>query len=335
MWKVAFDSATAVFAAIAAFFWYLSASGDIPALTTYWGAMPASAPFVDAMQEAARMNMIGASFAALSAFSAAGSAVLGATSANAGPLRFLAAVPGISAIVPAYWSWPRATIRERVVARAASNPAFESGDTLKHWHGVARFAAKDDPLNADAWVVLGQREYALSRYEASRSAYTAAVQLRRNPATLIGLGDACVACRDTAGAVAAFQATLEIDPANAPALARLGREYAHAGNDQDAVPLFERAIQLFDDDKDSAAWVLVDLALSQLRLGMPDAGIDALLRSVHVDGGEMFDTLFPQIAEAFTRSPNSAAQLRDRLARTHAALASKFFGHFERNVEPA
>ncbi|MBP6013317.1 MAG: tetratricopeptide repeat protein [Alphaproteobacteria bacterium] len=192
---------------------------------------------------------------------------------------------------------------------------------MEHWRGVARVAAKDDPLNADAWVVLGQCEYALSRYEASRGAYSAALQLRRNPATLIGLGDACAACRDTAGAVAAFQAALEIDPASGPALARLGRERAHAGNDHEAVPLFERAIELFSSDKDSAALVLVDLALSQVRL-KANASVRALLASADLDNGEAVDMLFAQVREAL--GPELTARLHDGLVPTNARLAARF-----------
>ena len=78
MLKVILDLAVAIFSFLAAVFWFLSVLGDIPALTTHWGALPVTDPFFVAMQRSAQMNMFAASFAGLAAFTATVSAVVGA-----------------------------------------------------------------------------------------------------------------------------------------------------------------------------------------------------------------------------------------------------------------
>ena len=50
----------ATFAFIAAVFWFLSAYGKLPLMTTNWGAMPESAPFFQAMFYSAQMNTLAA-----------------------------------------------------------------------------------------------------------------------------------------------------------------------------------------------------------------------------------------------------------------------------------
>ena len=50
----------ATFAFIAAVFWFLSAYGKLPPMTTNWGAMPEGDPFIQAMIYAARMNTLAA-----------------------------------------------------------------------------------------------------------------------------------------------------------------------------------------------------------------------------------------------------------------------------------
>jgi hypothetical protein len=57
----------AIFALAAAFFWFLSAWGKIPTLTTYWGAMPEDAPFFVALKFSAKMNNWAAALSAASA----------------------------------------------------------------------------------------------------------------------------------------------------------------------------------------------------------------------------------------------------------------------------
>jgi hypothetical protein len=64
------DLATAVFALIAAAFWFLSAYGELPKMVAYWDAAPASDPFYSAIKYGASMNRIAAVFSGLSALSA-------------------------------------------------------------------------------------------------------------------------------------------------------------------------------------------------------------------------------------------------------------------------
>ena len=73
--KMAFDLATAILAAMAAYFWFRSASGDAPILGTYWDAVPKGDPFMVAMDRSTRLNRYAAFFAGGSAFFAGGSAL--------------------------------------------------------------------------------------------------------------------------------------------------------------------------------------------------------------------------------------------------------------------
>jgi hypothetical protein len=63
----------AISAAAAAFFWYLSASGEIPPMLSYYDAIPPDDPFFLSIRYAARMNRWAAGCAGASA---AGSAIL-------------------------------------------------------------------------------------------------------------------------------------------------------------------------------------------------------------------------------------------------------------------
>jgi hypothetical protein len=63
-----FDIGAAVFALFAALFWFASAVGHLPLITTYWGQAPASDAFYVALQRSAEMNMLAAIFSGLSAF---------------------------------------------------------------------------------------------------------------------------------------------------------------------------------------------------------------------------------------------------------------------------
>lgn len=61
------DIATAVFAFIAAVFWFLSASGKLPPMVAYWNTTPNTDPFYQAVKFSAYMNMIAAIASGLSA----------------------------------------------------------------------------------------------------------------------------------------------------------------------------------------------------------------------------------------------------------------------------
>jgi hypothetical protein len=64
-----FDLATAIFALIAAGFWWASA-GKLPPMRTYWDAVPPSDPYRIAVETSARRNSIAAFFSGLSALCA-------------------------------------------------------------------------------------------------------------------------------------------------------------------------------------------------------------------------------------------------------------------------
>jgi hypothetical protein len=61
------DIGAAVFALIAAIFWFLSAYGKLPPLVTYWGSTPDADPFYNAVKFSAEMNKWAAGFSGLSA----------------------------------------------------------------------------------------------------------------------------------------------------------------------------------------------------------------------------------------------------------------------------
>jgi hypothetical protein len=74
-----FDAATAVFALIAAGFWFASAKNRVPPLVMYWDRAPDDDPFVKAFNFATRMNRSAALFSGLSALSACVSVIVRAS----------------------------------------------------------------------------------------------------------------------------------------------------------------------------------------------------------------------------------------------------------------
>jgi hypothetical protein len=69
--KAVAESATAVFAIGAAWFWFKSAGVKVPAPGTYWDQTPESDAWLIATRKSARFNRIAATFAGLSALSSA------------------------------------------------------------------------------------------------------------------------------------------------------------------------------------------------------------------------------------------------------------------------
>jgi hypothetical protein len=61
------DMGAALFAFVAAIFWFLSAYGQLPPMMTYWDSVPEHDPFYRAVKFSARMNRWAASFSGLSA----------------------------------------------------------------------------------------------------------------------------------------------------------------------------------------------------------------------------------------------------------------------------
>jgi hypothetical protein len=61
------DIGAAVFALIAAIFWFLSAYGKLPPMVTYWGSTPGADPFYKAVRFSAEMNKWAAGFSSVSA----------------------------------------------------------------------------------------------------------------------------------------------------------------------------------------------------------------------------------------------------------------------------
>jgi hypothetical protein len=61
------DIGAAAFAFIAAVFWFSSAVGHLPPITTYWLHAPSNDPFYVAMKFSAQMNMWAAIFSGFSA----------------------------------------------------------------------------------------------------------------------------------------------------------------------------------------------------------------------------------------------------------------------------
>ncbi len=62
------DIGTAVFAFVAAFFWFLSAYGKLPPMLSYWDSVPDDDPFYSAVKYSAKMNRWGAGFSGASVF---------------------------------------------------------------------------------------------------------------------------------------------------------------------------------------------------------------------------------------------------------------------------
>jgi hypothetical protein len=61
------EGGAALFAFFAAIFWFLSATGDMPKMLTYWDATPENDPFRVALQFTARMNWWASIFSGFSA----------------------------------------------------------------------------------------------------------------------------------------------------------------------------------------------------------------------------------------------------------------------------
>ncbi|KAA0578998.1 hypothetical protein FZ983_16880 [Azospirillum sp. B21] len=62
-----FDIGIGITSGVAAFFWFRSAAGKLPAMVAYYDAAPPTDPFFQAMQRSARMNRWGAAFSGLAA----------------------------------------------------------------------------------------------------------------------------------------------------------------------------------------------------------------------------------------------------------------------------
>jgi hypothetical protein len=65
------DVAAAMFAFIAAVFWFLSAAGKLPPIVGYWDSTPETDPFRLAVVASAKMNRWAAGFSGASALSMA------------------------------------------------------------------------------------------------------------------------------------------------------------------------------------------------------------------------------------------------------------------------
>jgi hypothetical protein len=61
------DIGAAIFAFVAAVFWFLSAYGSLPPILTYWDQVPAGDPFYMVVKFSAQMNRWAAGFSGLSA----------------------------------------------------------------------------------------------------------------------------------------------------------------------------------------------------------------------------------------------------------------------------
>jgi hypothetical protein len=61
------DFGAALFALVAAAFWFLSAYGRLPPMVPYWDQVPESDPFYVAVKFSARMNRYAAGLSGLSA----------------------------------------------------------------------------------------------------------------------------------------------------------------------------------------------------------------------------------------------------------------------------
>jgi len=70
------DGGAAIFALLAAVFWFASAARDLPAMVTYWGGAPPDDPFFASIRSSARLNRWAAFFSGLSALCFSGHFVL-------------------------------------------------------------------------------------------------------------------------------------------------------------------------------------------------------------------------------------------------------------------
>jgi len=61
----------ALFAFLAAVFWFISAYGKLPPMVAYWGSAPPTDPFYRAVKFSANMNRIAATLSGISALLAA------------------------------------------------------------------------------------------------------------------------------------------------------------------------------------------------------------------------------------------------------------------------
>ena len=67
---------SALFAFLAAIFWFLSAFGKTPPMISYWDSTPEKDPFYKAVKYSARMNTWAAIFSGLSALCVAGAIIV-------------------------------------------------------------------------------------------------------------------------------------------------------------------------------------------------------------------------------------------------------------------
>jgi hypothetical protein len=70
------DILTAVFAVVAAGFWFASAAEALPPMLSYWGGVPVNDPFYSAIRFSAKMNAFAAVFSGVSAVCMGISAIL-------------------------------------------------------------------------------------------------------------------------------------------------------------------------------------------------------------------------------------------------------------------
>ncbi len=61
------DIGAALFACVAAVFWFLSAYGTVPPMRTYWGSTPENDPYYQAVKFSAAMNTLASGFSGASA----------------------------------------------------------------------------------------------------------------------------------------------------------------------------------------------------------------------------------------------------------------------------
>jgi hypothetical protein len=61
------DIACALFALVAALFWFMSAAGKLPPMIAYWDSTPTNDPYYVAIAHSARLNRFAAGFSGLSA----------------------------------------------------------------------------------------------------------------------------------------------------------------------------------------------------------------------------------------------------------------------------
>ena len=65
--ELVLDIGAALFAFLAAAYWFRSAYGELPQLGSYWDKVPKSDPFFQAIEYSAKINRIAALFSGLSA----------------------------------------------------------------------------------------------------------------------------------------------------------------------------------------------------------------------------------------------------------------------------